>query len=175
MLILGNLFSLIASIFLLSSTFTKSKKSLVKLQIGDTGSNVVANLLLGGISGAVVSAFGLIRNLLVYSKKGTKVLYSIVIASMVFTSIVFNNRGVVGLLPIFASAVYSITMCKESSSAISMKKALIINVSAWLIYNVTILAIPSVISNLTVLLSTIYNLVKSTDTDNLAHNGPTTD
>lgn len=173
MLILGNIFSLIASIFLVMSTFPKTKKNLIKFQIGDCTSNIVANLLLGGVSGAIVSVFGLVRNLLVYSKKGTKVIYSIVVSSMFITGVFYNNRGWVGYLPIMASVVYSLTMCNESSSSTSIKKALVLNVSAWLIYNITILAVPSVITNSVVLSSTIYNLIKTPNMNNLAHNGLT--
>lgn len=159
MLIAGNLFSLIGALLLVRSIFPKSKHDLVKFQMAEVTSNIVANLFLMGWSGAIVSLFALARNSLVFFKRGNRAVFSVLLASMFALGLYFNNRGLVGLLPVTCSLLYSSVMCSRHSTARSIKKALLVNTMGWGIYNFTILAIPSLVANIVVFGLSVYNLV----------------
>ena len=159
MLIAGNVMSFISATFLGISTFQKSKSDVLKFQILDGSFNVLSNLFLGGYSGCIVGIICLIRNLLVVNKKIGKVTGALIVSTILILGIKFNNRGLIGYLPIIAGIQYSLTVI-IAENANTIKRALIVNLLLWCIYNLFIFSIPLFVTQLILLVITIANLAK---------------
>lgn len=63
MIVLGNILSLVSNILAITSTRLKDYKKMLLVQSVDTTFSALANLILGGYSGALISICGLVRNL----------------------------------------------------------------------------------------------------------------
>ena len=68
-LIIGNIIALVASIIMVYSGILKHKKKILYFQTIQIGLSVISNIVLGGISGAIINAINLIRNILCYKEK----------------------------------------------------------------------------------------------------------
>ena len=154
--ILGNICSLVGSTFLLVSTFSRTKKKLIAFQIFDCIFNGLSNLFLGGISGLVVNTLALFRNGLVYLNLSGLVLanvYSLVLLAVSYTVC----TSLISWLPVVASIVYCYVICL-SKSVTKAKLALISNQVAWFIFNLTIQAYPMLVTNIIIVLTSMYSI-----------------
>ena len=68
-IIIGNFFALMASIFMVLSGMLKSKKKILFVQTIQITLFIISNLVLGGITGAIVNVISLVRNVLAYKDK----------------------------------------------------------------------------------------------------------
>ena len=68
--------------------------------------SVISNIILGGITGAIINALSLIRNILCYKDKlGLKEKIVITILAIILT-LKFNNLRYIGLLPLISTVTY---------------------------------------------------------------------
>ena len=105
-IIIGNIIALIASILMVYSGILKQKKKILYFQTVQIWISVISNIILGGITGAIINALSLIRNILCYKNKlGLKEKIVITILSIILT-LKFNNLGYIGLLPLISTIVY---------------------------------------------------------------------
>ena len=105
-IIIGNIIALIASILMVYSGMLKQKKKILYFQTVQIGMSVISNIILGGITGAIINALSMIRNILCYKDKlGLKEKIVITILSVVLT-FKFNNLGYIGLLPLLSTVIY---------------------------------------------------------------------
>lgn len=123
--------------------------------------NITKNILLGGYSGAVVQMFGLIRSLLAMTNKFQGIVASIIIACQIAFGLYFNNHGLVGVLPILATVVFSITVMK-TSNMIYIKYALVVNLLLWCTYNIALHDYVGFITNLSYAIYTVAFIVYCT-------------
>lgn len=65
-IIIGNIIALIASILMVYSGILKEKKKILYVQTILIGLFIIGNLVLGGITGAIINALGCIKNILYY-------------------------------------------------------------------------------------------------------------
>ena len=68
-LIIGNIVALIASLIMVYSGYLKQKKKILYVQTIQIGLSVLSNIILGGITGAIINAVSCIRNILCYKEK----------------------------------------------------------------------------------------------------------
>ena len=68
-IIIGNIIAFIASILMVYSGMLKQKKKILYFQTVQIGLSVISNIILGGITGAIINALSLIRNILCYKDK----------------------------------------------------------------------------------------------------------
>ena len=105
-IIIGNIIALIASILMVYSGMLKQKKKILYFQTVQIGLSVISNIILGGITGAIINALSLIRNILCYKDKlGIKEKIVITILAIILT-FKFNNLGYIGLLPLISTVSY---------------------------------------------------------------------
>lgn len=64
-IIIGNIIALIASIIMVYSGFLKQKKTILYTQTIQIGLSVLSNIVLGGITGAIINALSCVRNIYV--------------------------------------------------------------------------------------------------------------
>ena len=136
--IIGNIIALIASLVMVYSGTLKQKKKILYFQTVQIGLSVISNLVLGGISGAIINVIGLIRNILCY-KDRLKIKEKIIITILATILILkFNNLGFLGFLPLISTVTYIWLMNIKN---VKMFKMLIaITTLMWFIYDFVIKA-----------------------------------
>jgi len=135
-LILGNLIALIGSILMAYSGLIKNKKKMLYVQTIQTALFVISNLILGGITGALMNALSIIRNILSYNDK-LKTLQKIVISILsIILTISFNNLGIIGLSPLISMLAFILFMNVKDIK--KYKLLTIFTMIMWAIYDIYI-------------------------------------
>ena len=146
-IIIGNIFSLLSAICIAISVLKKNKKDLIWWQIIDTIFCLLSNIALYAYAALTTNSIALTRNILAYKNKLTKKLTLILLILCIIAGLWANNRGIIGLFPIIASAEYMIFMFTSKSSQ-QLRWALVLNLILWLVHDVYVQAYPSAITDL---------------------------
>lgn len=146
-LIIGNIFSLLSAICIAVSVIKKSKSDFMYWQIGDTLFGIMANITLRAYAALVISIICFIRNILSYKNKLTKNITYILLITSVVIGLYANNLSTIGLLPIIASASYTVCIYVTKNEQ-QMRYALIINMILWFVHNLYVQAYPSAVANI---------------------------
>ena len=72
----------------------------------------------------------------------------------------FNNRGIIGLLPVIGNLEYSIAIFKFKDNERALKISFAVSVVLFAIFNTYILNFVGVAANAVILITTIINIVK---------------
>lgn len=153
-LIIGNIIALIASLIMVYSGTLKNKKKIVYFQGIQIGLLVISNLVLGGISGAIINVISLIRNILCYMDK-LKTKEKIVISLLAtILMLKFNNSGFLGYLLLISTVAYIWLM--NIKNVIKFKLLIVFTMIIWFIYD---LAIKSYTSAVFDAIAMIVNLI----------------
>jgi len=135
-IVIGNIIALIASLLMVYSGFIKPKKKILYMQTVQCGLSIISNVVLGGITGAIINAVGCVRNILCYKNKlGRREKIIITIVSIVLC-LTFNNIGWIGLLPLLSTVVYIWLM--NINDIIKFKMLIIFTMALWFIYDIFI-------------------------------------
>lgn len=159
-LIIGNIFSLFSAICIAVSVIKKSKTDFMYWQTGDTLFGIVANIALSAHAALVISVICFIRNLLSYKNKLTKSLTGILLIIGVIAGLYANNLAVIGLLPIAASASYTICIYITRNEQ-QMRYALTFNMLLWFAHNLYVGAYPSAVANIALCVWTVIQILKN--------------
>lgn len=157
-IIIGNVIAFIASILMVYSGILKEKKKILFVQTIQIGLSSLGNLILGGINGAIINALGCVKNILYY--KETLGLKEKIIITIIATilSIIFNNSGIIGLLPLINTIVYMWLM--NQNNIIKFKFLIIFTAMLWLIYDFSIKSYASVIFNFMYIIANIMAIIQ---------------
>lgn len=158
MIIIGNIIALIASLIMVYTGILKNKKKIIYFQTVQIGLFVVSNLVLGGISGAIINAISIVRNILCYKEKlDLKGKIIITILSVVLT-LAFNNLGFIGLLPLISTVSYiwfmDIKDIKIFKLLFSFTNLL------WFIYDIIIKSYTSAVFDFATIVANIVSILK---------------
>ena len=135
-ILIGNVIALIASLIMVGIGLVRNKKRIIYFQSIQIGLFVLSNFILGGYTGAIINVLNFIRNIICYKDKlGTKEKGIIGLLSIVLT-VLFNNLGIIGYLPLLASLIYLFLM--NTKGVVKFKFVMIITMIMWLIYDITI-------------------------------------
>ncbi len=137
-IIIGNVVMFVGAVLMSIIGLFKSKKTIIAAQTGQIALMTTGSLLLGSIPGAVVNALSIVRNLLCYNGKLTKVVKSILIFLTITISVAFNNLGIVGFLPIIATVAFIVFM--DTENVVELKWLIIVSAAMWMIHDVYIQA-----------------------------------
>lgn len=153
-IVIGNIIALIASVIMVLSGYVKEKKKILLVQTIQIGLSVVSNLVLGGYSGAIINAVNCVRNIICYKDKlGTKEKILLIVVSSVLT-LLFNNLGWIGWLPLLSTVVYIMFM--NIKDVTKFKALIIFTILEWLVYDFYIKAYTAAVFDfLTIVTSTI--------------------
>ena len=138
--LLAQVFSAIGALCVAISSFAKSKHKMLVWQITDYIFTAIANLLLGGYTGALTISISIIRNSLMVKKKMTKT-----------------------ILTIISSVSYSLAIAITRNLQ-WLRWVIIENMLLWLIYDLTIKAYPAAITDVTITLTTLIAIIKNRKT-----------
>ena len=109
-IIIANIVALIASLLMVYTGIIKRKDKIVLIQTIQISLSVLSNILLGGITGAIINAISCIRNILCYKEKLGKLAKTLIIIASIVPSLMFNNLGFIGVLPIISAVAYTLFM-----------------------------------------------------------------
>lgn len=157
-IIIGNIIALIASILMVYSGMLKQKKKILYFQTVQIGMSVISNIILGGITGAIINALSMIRNILCYKNKlGLKEKIIITILAIILT-FKFNNLGYIGLLPLISTVSYIWLI--NIKDVRKFKLLIIFTMLMWLIYDVVIKSYTSAIFDFMNIIANMLTLLQ---------------
>ena len=163
-LILGNIVALIASILMLVSGIVKDRKKIIYIQTLQILAFAISDLILGGYTSTIVNLISLARNYWCYKDKLDNTKKTILIILSIVFSLLFNNLGFLGLLPLISTVVYTCFM--STKNTIKLKLLIIFTMILWLIYDIFIQSYISAIFDFFSIIAnavTIYQLTKETN------------
>lgn len=156
--IIGNIVFLIASIISTLIGLIKDKQKYLLYQLIVFTIMGIGNVLLKGYSGVIANAISIIRNIVCikYTYKPS-IKYLFVILQLVVT-IIFNQEGLVGYLPVLAVGVY--TLLIDQNNQVRFKYVVIISQAIWIIYDILILNFVDVVFGISTIATNLYTAIK---------------
>lgn len=158
-LILGNVFSLLSAICIAISVLKKNKNDLILWQVIDVIFCILSNIALYTYSAMTTNSIALIRNILAYKNKLTKKITWILFILCIVVGLYANNRGLIGLFPIVASASYTIFMFTTKDEQ-QIRWALVSNLILWFVHDIYIQAYPSALTDVVLSIWTSVQIFK---------------
>ena len=154
--IIGNIIALLASIVMVLASYVKEKNNIIKVQTIQMMLFTLSNLVLGGITGVIINAANVVRNILCYKNKLTSKIIIIINIFMIVLSIIFNNLSIIGWLPVIASVIYTTFM--NTKNVINLKLLIILTTISWAIYDFTIKSYTSIVFDVFSFLACIISI-----------------
>ena len=138
------------------SGILKEKKKILYIQTVQIGLSVISNIVLGGITGAIINAISMIRNIICYKEKlGFKERILITILSITL-SLKFNNLGIIGFLPVVSTITYVWLM--KIKDVKKFKLLITFTMLLWLIYDIFIKSYTSAIFDFVTLIANVITI-----------------
>ena len=136
-LLIGNLISFAAACFTLASAWSGNRKRIYLYQALQCVLLAVANIFFSSISGVTTYAICAVRNVLLAYDRFTARLCMIFVACVGVIGLAVNNRGFVGLIPVFTTALYTV-ICLYAKRRVAIKTNIIATLSLWAVYDILI-------------------------------------
>lgn len=158
-LVIGNIISLIAGIFIILSMWVNDEKKAYFYQFLNAFILMISSVFFFSWTGVVTMAIAASRNLMVYYDRLTMKWTVFFIIISVVLGLAVNTLGFVGLLPIIA--IIQITLCNYYLKTIKpIKTSFIVNSGIYIVYFLAILDLSSAaIESITALIGVI-SLIK---------------
>ena len=157
MVILGNVVALVASIFMVYAGILKKKKSILLCQCIELTLYTISNIILGGIPGAIINFLGVIGNVLGYKNKLNAVSKTILTILTIVLTLLFNNLGLVGYLPLICMVIYLWTL--DIKDVFKFKNFILIIMVFWCIYDFSIKSYVATVFDVLTIASTIISMI----------------
>lgn len=156
--VIGNIIALVASIIMVYTGILKSKKKIIYFQTIQLVLFVISNIILGGISGAIINAISCIRNILCYKNRLNALAKIFISVASIILIIFFNNLGIVGLMPLIATLSYIWLMTIKDIK--KFKYLTMFNMLLWLIYDLYIKSYTSAIFDFLNIIANFVSIMK---------------
>lgn len=141
-IIIGNIISLIAGIFIILSMWVNDEKQAYKYQFLNAFILMISSVFFLSWTGVVTMAIAASRNAMVYYDRLTLNWTIFFIIISVVLGVLVNTMGFVGILPIIA--IVQITLCNYYLKSIkTIKASFIVNSAIYIVYFVAIFDISS--------------------------------
>ena len=151
MIVIGNMISFVAALFMMASCVMKSRRATFLCQFAECSLLAVASVFFGSFSGVTTLALSAVRNLVVAKDRYTKpVMYTFLTLTIVM-GVLANTRGGIGLLPVIATVQYTIC-CHYVTGEKATKYSIFANIFVWVLYSFLICDFSTAISDSIVLL-----------------------
>ncbi|MCR5182849.1 MAG: YgjV family protein [Clostridia bacterium] len=160
-IIVGNLLSLCAMITDSISGTRKKHSEIMAVQIVSQFFYGASSIALKGYSSTVQNLVAVFRNLAAMKNVKSKVLeWTLVLAGVVLGA-VFNNRGLLGWLPIIANLEYSIAVFRLKGNERALKVAFILNALMFAVFNGVIMNYVGVVASMVIAVTTALSVIKT--------------
>ena len=158
--IIGNLFSLCAMVSDSVSGTRKKHSEIMAVQIVSQFFYAASSIALKGYSSTAQNVVAVFRNLAAMKNVKSKVLEWALILAGVALGIAFNNRGLLGWLPIIANLEYSISVFRLKDNERALKLAFIINMIMYAVFSVVIMNYVGAVSCTVIAVTTALSLLR---------------
>ena len=146
MLVIGNCISFAAALFMVASCTVKDRRRIFIYQSVNAALLAAASVFFQAYAGIVTIVVSSLRNYLIAVDKYNKKLMTATLFILTVPAVLANNRGLTGLIPVAATIQY--TLCSYYIRNIKLTKvSIFVNEAAWCVYGLTIMDIPSFISD----------------------------
>lgn len=159
-LIIGNLCTLLAMGGNAISSTRKTAKGILLMQTLSQGIYCISGIVLKGYSASVQNVVSILRNIAAIRKVNSKVLEWVLVALGVILGIVFNNRGLVGLLPVLGNLQYTLVIFRFWDHQRAIKISFLISVLSFAVFNIVLWNFVGVASDLFVATTTAMMLIR---------------
>ena len=136
----------------------KDKKTILGNMILSNILNLIHYLLLGAFSGCITKLLAIFRDYFIILKekhpKLSNIIYLILFIIVYVIATIFTYSGILSILPLVAAIIYIIFIW--NGNELQIKKIAFLCYFLWLIYNISILSIAGIISNVVALISTYF-------------------
>lgn len=159
-IIIGNICSLLAMLANAFSSTRKTSKGMLHVQNVGQAIYFAGALAFRGYSAGVQNVIGILRNLTAIKGIKSKVLEWSLVAAGVLLGVAFNNRGIMGLLPVFANLEYTLVIFRFSTNERALKLAFLVSSVCYVIFNVVIQNYVGAVMDAIVLTTTAVSLLR---------------
>ena len=158
--LIGNLFSLCAMVSDSISGTRKKHSQIMAVQIISQFFYAASSIALKGYSSTAQNAVAVFRNLAAMKNVKSKALEWGLILAGVALGVAFNNRGLLGWLPIVANLEYSIAVFRLKDNERALKLAFIVNMVMYAMFSVVILNVVGAVSCTVIAVTTALSLIR---------------
>ena len=158
--IVGNVCSLCAMVSDSVSSTQKKHSRIMLIQCLSQVFWAAGAIILKGYSGAAQNGVAILRNLAAMKQWKYRVVEWVLIALGVVLGVVFNNRGLLGWLPIVSNLEYSIAVFRFKNREKALKIAFIVNMLLYSVFNLVIRNYVGAIANYVVVATTAISLLR---------------
>ena len=160
-IIVGNVCSLCAMVTDSVSGTRKRRGEILGIQMISQVFYAAGSIILKGYSSTAQNVVSVLRNLAAMKNvKSRAVAWSLILLGVVLGA-VFNNRGLLGWLPIAANLEYSVAMFRFKDNVTGLKLSLIVNTLMYSVFNFIILNYVGGVSCIVVGVTTAVSLLRS--------------
>ena len=157
-LLIGNMIALAASILQASSGLVKNKQKIIYMHSVQKIFGVISNLVLCGITGALMNFIGFLRNVLCYKHKlGIKEKIILIILSTAL-SLSANEINALSFLPMIATIIYTLLM--DIKDIIKFKRLALVTTIMWFIYDIFINSYTGALFDLAYILTNLITIIR---------------
>ena len=157
-IIIGNIIALAGSLLMVYSGLLKKAKDVIFVQSIQVTLQAASNLVLGGISGAIVDLLNLVRNIIFYNNNLTNIVKIILTIRTIFLCVYLNNLGIIGDLPLIGAVLYLWLM--DIPDPKKFKYLNIFVLFLWLIYDLYILSFASALFDFATIITNVIAVIK---------------
>ncbi len=159
-IVLGNLCSVGAMITDSVSGTRNTREKIMLWQIGSQIFYGTGAFILKGYSAMVQNVVAVFRNFAAMKNVKSKFLeWTLVFAGVVF-GVIFNNRGLLGYLPIVANFQYSVSIFRFKDNERALKISFFITSVMFSIFSVVISNYVGIVSNAVVAVTTLLSVIR---------------
>lgn len=163
--IIGQILSIIGVLFTILSYQMKTPKKLLIVQTCATAFFCLHYVLIGGITGVVMNAVGVVRNFTYYHKdkkfynnKFSRVFFPLLFACVMVTLGIITWEG---WYSVFMTAGIAInTVCLSFSSSQNIRKSILVTSPMVMIYNICVFSIGGIINEALAVGSAIVGIIR---------------
>ncbi|MCQ2558569.1 MAG: YgjV family protein [Oscillospiraceae bacterium] len=142
--VIANILSVVCACFTVAASWVPNKEKTYYCQVAQCLVYAVASFFFGVWSSIITMLFCAARNWLAAKERFTMRLALVFSAVNLVIGLVFNNAGVVGLIPIAATLIYNFG-CVLGKKLVTIKANVLVNLLLWALYDVCILDIASLV------------------------------
>ena len=161
--IVAQIIGLIAFVVSLIAYHKKDKKTILNNMVTSNILNLIHYLLLGAFSGCITKLLAIFRDYFIILKEKNKKLsnsvYLIVFIILYIIATIFTYNGILSILPLVAAIIYIIFIW--NGNEVIIKKTAFFCYFLWLIYNIFVLSIAGIVSNVISILSTLIAILNA--------------
>ena len=146
MLLIGNLISLVAAGFMAASCISQDNRRVFLYQSLECALIAVASVFFQSYAAVTTMILSALRNWFVAKNRYTRSVMIVFVIVTTVLGIAVNTRGLLGLMPVIATAEYAIC-CHYIRGVLATKYSILINVLLWVIYSFLVMDFSTAISD----------------------------